>query len=235
MLTESGCLPNRHRVTGSFSQTEKQEEGNITNQHNRQSPGFTLNPTTDLIQGKLHSTVSPLPFKICRRTRKTRKILFFPCSSLRVKVVWKAKRTLHLLFFFRSLSACSTVTFRAASWHRADLDCSIQHAPLWGSRVTELNFIKNGTEKVMNCDEEEIRARFPLTTESCTWSQNLQNLLCVSLLLLYCLFRDPLKQERKLKDLFIATEHPLKPVWINSPSSWNCYGHSCLKLMLGFL
>lgn len=99
MLTESGCLPNRHRVTGSFSQTEKQKEGNITNQHNRQSPGFTLNPTTDLIQGKLHSTVSPLPFKICRRTRKTRKILFFPCSSLRVKVVWKAKRTLHLLFF----------------------------------------------------------------------------------------------------------------------------------------
>lgn len=51
---------------------------------------------------------------------------------------------------------------------KGDLDCSIQHALVWGSGVTKLNFIKNGTEEVMNCDEEEMRAIFPLTTESCT-------------------------------------------------------------------
>lgn len=47
MLTESGCLPNRHRAPGSFSQPNKQKEGNTANQQDRQSPGFTLNPSLD--------------------------------------------------------------------------------------------------------------------------------------------------------------------------------------------
>lgn len=128
MLTESGCLPNRHLVPGSFSLTEKQKEGNTPNQHNRQSPGFTLNSSTDPSQDKLHSIV--FPCKICRRTRKTRK-MFFPCSSLRGKAVWEVKRILHILlfFFFRSLSACSRVTFRAGSWHR---ELAVQHPACTG-------------------------------------------------------------------------------------------------------
>lgn len=93
MLTESGCLPNRHLIPGSFSLTEKQKEGNTPNQHNMQSPGFALNPSMDPSQDKLHSM-----YKICR-TRKTRKI-FFPCSSLRGKAVWEVKRILPILLFF---------------------------------------------------------------------------------------------------------------------------------------
>lgn len=127
MLTESGCLPNMHHAPGSFSQREEQKEGNTPNQHDRHSPGFTLNPSVDSIQDKLHSTC-----KICRRTRKTRKTLFFQCSSLRVKAVWEVKRTLHILIF---LGACQPAVQSPSELvpDMGDLDCSIQQALIWGS------------------------------------------------------------------------------------------------------
>lgn len=143
-----------------------------------QSPGFTSNPSMDPIQHKLHSTLSPLPCKICRRTRRTRKILFFPCSSLRVKAVWEGKRILCLLYFF---GACQPAVQSPAELvpDTGDLNCSIQHTLIWGSRVTELNFIKNGTEMVMNCDEEEIRVLFPLTTALYMIPESPEPALCI--------------------------------------------------------
>lgn len=191
MLTESGCLPNRHLIPGSFSLTEKQKEGNTPNQHNMQSPGFALNPSTDPSQDKLHSM-----YKICR-TRKTRKI-FFPCSSLRGKAVWEVKRILPILLFFFG-EPVSLQQSHLQSWLLTqNLHCSIQHTLVWGSRVTELNFIKNGTEEVMNCDEKEMRVIFPLTRVLYMIPESPEHALCIppSLVPFIC----PFKRERKWKD-----------------------------------
>lgn len=67
MLTESGCLPNRHGAAVPPNRQKNKKRGTLK----VQNLNFTLNSSTAPIQDKLHSTVSPLPFKICRKTRKT--------------------------------------------------------------------------------------------------------------------------------------------------------------------
>lgn len=73
-----------------------------------------------------------------------------------------------------------------------------------------MNFIKNDTENVMNCYEEEMRVIFPLTTVLYAIPESLEPVWCTTPSLV--LFRGPLKQEKKLESFFIDAAHPLKPV-----------------------